>query len=252
MTRLMELSGRHFCTVLSPREKQLGEAFEPVPWQTDRCGITSTKPDTKFYARGFQVQKWRLLLRTFGHGRVNWLMGLAGTTHGNLRCKNTTMRSRLASNIKPEHWYHVDVYTLPFCDAVTWSRAIRRSGVLQRDLLLIKWSIFPGRDPPHLCFRHQNMNAARLLLLLELTGHAGRRGEKPVLSGLQLAPELDKFCCGVLLSVSLCPSHSISPTPPSHLSALLLLLLLLLPPPPPALPPSEARSRDVMCAWRRF
>lgn len=89
------------------------------------------------------------------------------------------------------------------------------------------------------------MNAARLLLLLELTSHAGRREEKPVLSGLQLAPELDKFCCGVLLSVSLCPSHSISPTPPSHPCA--LLLLLLLPPPPPALPPigGEVPGRPV-------
>lgn len=37
--------------------------------------------------------------------------------------------------------------TLPACVAITWTRTKRNNGVLLRDLLLIKWSIFTSRDP---------------------------------------------------------------------------------------------------------
>lgn len=68
--------------------------------------------------------------------------------------------------------------TLPACDVVTWSRMKRNSGILLRDLVLVKWSIFPSSDPP--LPPPAQLLHRRSYFLHQLRSHALREAEEPV------------------------------------------------------------------------
>lgn len=118
----------------------------------------------------------------------------------------------LTAGVKPD--------TLPVCAVVTWSRIKRSSGILLRDRVPIKWSIFSKRRPP-LCLRHQKFQTAEVTC----GSSAAMRGEKVFfLKKKEKSPSvgplawlLEKFLLWWLLSDSLSPSHSISPSHPHSL-----------------------------------
>lgn len=123
-------------------------------------------------------------------------------------------------------------YTLPACVAVTWSRIKINSDILLRDLLLTKWSIFPGGDPP---LPPQTQVSAAVLLLAGTKQPCVRRKRQRRRSVVPLAWLLEKFCCGGFSQFRSVPliqflPLTITPSLPPSLRSLHLLPLRLFPP----------------------
>lgn len=181
-------------------------------------------------------------------------MQLAGRTHRNLRCKKTTMRSRL--------WR----LTLSRNIDLTWTFILYRSVTPSREVGLKEKAVFSSgtcsflSGPSFLAeIPPTSASATRIWMLQDFYCYwnslAMRGGEKRSQSclGSNLLQSWTSFvvvCSSLFRSVPLIQFLPLPPPIPVLSSSSFCSLHLL----PPSLP-SEARSRDVpcvMCAWRRF